>query len=367
MKQYFTNEVKTVLDKIQIVKNLSRKKFISSFILALIKSRKVQFNEIAVHLNDDVKSTSNETRIQDFFREVDLDYKSVALLLILFLPSKSKLTICIDRTEWDFGGCQVNILMFLVRCGDIHLPLYWELLDNKSGNSNYTDRIDILKSCIEILGKERIGLVLGDREFIGKYWFKYLKDNGLNFCMRIPKNHHITRIDGRKETVEDLLTGNNCSIYISDCMVDGVWANLFAKRLADGEILFLFGTSKSEYLGSLYKKRWTIESFFQNLKGRGFDLESTHLKCLIKLKKLIALVGIAYAICISTGIYNHKKVQKIPVKKHGYKKNSYFRNGLNCIREGLKKDWNKDIEIFKAFFCRFYRLIRPKIALFDPI
>lgn len=66
MKHYFTNEVKIVLDKLQIVKNLSRKKFVVSFILAMIKSRKVQFSEIAYHLNDEVKSASNETRIQDF-------------------------------------------------------------------------------------------------------------------------------------------------------------------------------------------------------------------------------------------------------------------------------------------------------------
>ena len=55
--------------------------------------------------------------------------------------------------------------MIVAKCRDITIPLYWELLDNNSGNSNTSDRIDLLKKCIRILGVKRIGLFLGDREF----------------------------------------------------------------------------------------------------------------------------------------------------------------------------------------------------------
>nr|GFC54399.1 hypothetical protein [Tanacetum cinerariifolium] len=57
-----------------VVRNLARQKFIAQFIIALLKSRNVQFGEVAQHLNDAVKVASNETRIQDFFRETDLNY-----------------------------------------------------------------------------------------------------------------------------------------------------------------------------------------------------------------------------------------------------------------------------------------------------
>jgi len=77
--------------------------------------------------------------------------------MLALLPKKQKLRLTIDRTEWNFGKCQVNILMILIGCGDLHLPLYWELLDNKSGNSNAQDRIDLLEKCFVIIPKERIG------------------------------------------------------------------------------------------------------------------------------------------------------------------------------------------------------------------
>ena len=104
MNDRLTDEITSVLSKAQVVKNLARKKFLGAFIIGLIKSRKVQFCEIAQHLNDDAKLVSNEVRIQDFFREVEIDYQQVGILLICLLPPKKKVRVCIDRTGWDFAG-----------------------------------------------------------------------------------------------------------------------------------------------------------------------------------------------------------------------------------------------------------------------
>jgi hypothetical protein len=278
MNQRLTDEITSVLSKAQIVKNLARKKFFGLFIFGLIKSRKVQFCEIAHHLNDEVKLISNEIRIQDFFREVEIDYQQVAVLLLCLLPAKEKVRVCIDRTEWDFGKRQFNILLIVVGCGDFQIPLYWELLDNNSGNSSTQDRKDLLELCLIVLGKERIGYIVGDREFVGHSWIKYLKDNGIAFVMRLPKHHLITRLDGSVLKIEQLDLGLDKALILKDCLVDGVVGNVWVKRLETGDFLFLLGTVNAEFMGQLYRKRWTIETVFQSFKGRGFDLESTHLQ-----------------------------------------------------------------------------------------
>lgn len=345
VKQSLIDEITTVLQDVPIVKNLARKKFVSQFVIGLIQSRKIQFNEVAHHLNYKAKIASNEVRIQDFFRETEIDYMKVATLLLSLLPKKKKLRICIDRTEWDFGTCQINILVILVGYGDVHFPFYWELLDNNSGNSNAQDRIDLLTLCLNVLGKERIGLIVGDREFIGHKWLKYLKDNGLPFIMRVPKHHLLTDLDGLQESVVDLLSGTDKVIQLRDRMVDGVWGHVWLKAIDNGDFLFLFGTVSLEFMGQLYRKRWSIESCFQNLKGRGFDIESTHLKSFDKLKKLMALVSITYAFCVSLGVYLHRKVQRIKVKKHGYKSNSFSRHGLNYIRQLCREPTSACLDI----------------------
>ncbi len=93
MKPGFAEQISQCVEKVPIVKNVARKKFVGMFTIGLIKSRNVQFCGIAHHLNDRAKLTSNEVRIQDFFREVDLDYSFVAALLASLLPAKGKLRV----------------------------------------------------------------------------------------------------------------------------------------------------------------------------------------------------------------------------------------------------------------------------------
>ena len=132
-----------------MVPRLSWQKFVSQFIITLLESRNVQFYEVAQHLNDAVKVASHETRIQDFFREADLNYLVLLRLLLRLLPATGKLRLCLDCTEWDLGRCQVNILLVTVGRGDFQVPLYWELLDNRSGNSSATARIAVLNACVQ--------------------------------------------------------------------------------------------------------------------------------------------------------------------------------------------------------------------------
>ena len=333
MKQCLVAKITTLLHSAPLVRNLARKKFIARFVLGLFKSRNVQFCEVAQHLNDGAKLASNETRIQDFFREVDLDYLALAVLLVCLLPGTGKLRLCLDRTEWDFGQCQVNVLLVTVGRGDCHWPLCWELLDNRSGNSNAADRAALPDFCLRVLGPDRVGLVVGDREFVGHQWFKYLKDQGIFFVMRLPKHPLLTDRQGRRHAVADWnLQPGQCR-QLADCQVDGVWGGAQVTALAGGGYLFLFGTANVAFLGQFYRKRWTIEACFQNLKGRGFALRGTHLQGRGKLKKLVGLVSLAYALCVSVGHRLHKKVQPIKTKNHGYKRASFSRHGLNALRQ----------------------------------
>ena len=332
VKQHFAAKITTLLQQTPFVGHLSRQKFVGQFILGLIQSRNVQFGEVAQHLNDAVKPASNETRIQDFFREVNLDYTLLAKLLLSALPPQGKLRLCLDRTEWDFGQCQVNILLVTAGTGEVHVPLYWHLLDNRSGNSNAADRIAVLAHCVALLGRERIEFVVGDREFIGHTWLQWLQDNGLDFVVRVPKHHHLTHADGRRQAVADLGLAPGQVRRFARVQVDGVWGQAWVKALAADGFVFLFAADGLNHLEACYAQRWTIEQCFQNLKGRGFNLEATHLRCFHKLRKLVALVSLAYAFCLGVGAVAHGGRRPIARKKHGRPAASLSRHGLNLLR-----------------------------------
>lgn len=234
--------------------------------MGVLDSRKIQFQEVALHIESTAKVESVERSIQSFFKDYEFDYQQVCVLLVMFLK-RGKVSLSIDRTEWDFGSYQCNILMIVAKSDSIGIPLYWDLLDNKSGNSNCENRINLLGKVIEILGKERIEVIVGDREFIGLSWIKYLKDNRIPYCMRVPKGHLITLKNGNRYSIDELLSTTSAR-YFQDCMVDGVWGNCYLQRLPNDDYLFLIGSFSAKGLGRVYRKRWCIETLFQAFKGR---------------------------------------------------------------------------------------------------
>ena len=75
------------------------KTVLSLFVISLIQLRKVQFNELATVFNEQAKIAFNQNRIQDFFREVEINFQAVAQLMPVLLPKKGKLRLTIDRTD----------------------------------------------------------------------------------------------------------------------------------------------------------------------------------------------------------------------------------------------------------------------------
>lgn len=333
---------KNPLDKIyemirraKIVPHKKRQEFLCELLGGVIKSRSVVFSEIANSIDKPIKISSIERRIQDFFAKVRFDYTQLATFLVSFLPQR-RLVLSIDRTEWDFGQTQINILCVVASIGKLAVPLYFEMLDNNSGNSSARDRIKLFKSLVQTVNKERIEMLVMDREFIGHYWLKWLKTEEIPFCVRVPKHHSIWSVDGQRLWAEAIISQYNRPYYQTDVIVDGVSVNLLVGRAKDGELLYLIGTTLPQTLPSWYKRRWSIEVFFQALKQRGFDLESSSLRCLMRYRKLFAVVSMAYTLCWATGI-EAGKTNPVKPKRHGYPQYSVFRRGLNLMRQFYKQ------------------------------
>jgi hypothetical protein len=181
--------------QVPLAQHPARQQCFVNAIQGLILARNVQLPQIAKHFNDQRTPASNERRLQAFLTEFPFDYQQIALLMTLFIP-RGRITLCLDRTEWTFGTCEVNLLMLTARCGSVGIPLFWELLANNSGNSAVTDRTALLDQAIALLGLARIGLIVADREFVGAQWVRYLVGARVPFCLRLPRTHLIRLRNG---------------------------------------------------------------------------------------------------------------------------------------------------------------------------
>lgn len=319
-------------------------------------SRSVHFCEIANEMNEEVEPESNVRRIERFFKEFEMDFRDFARVLMGHYPGLNY-HLCIDRTNWQFGKTDINILCLTLHYQGIGIPVLFEMLDKK-GNSNQKERIDLLQEFVGVFGRENIKTVIGDREFIGEGWLKWLIDNKINFHIRIPKSHYVT-INGERLKGEALLQkygqGFHKNIELGGSPLHFAVKTYKGRKSNEEPLLVLTNDKNSEPFG-MYKKRWGIETFFQSIKKRGFDMEKTHVTCLKKLKKLLTLVCLAFVICLSIGSYYHDIKKKIPLKKHGYKARSFARNGLNIIRKAINKR-NENFQLFTDFADDFIELI----------
>lgn len=309
----------------------ARIKFIASFVLALIQVTTVNLVRIANGLNGTAAQPSNYRRIQRFFAKFDLEYDLIAELIVTLLPHRKDWLITLDRTHWQFGQLQINILLVGIVFQGVAFPLYWTMLPKK-GNSNTPERIALMEQVIALLGSERIRAVVGDREFIGHAWFRWLDQQGLTYHMRIREN---AVLPGSKpappvRTLFRDLRVEQARVLRKRRWIYGQAVLLSAVRLAD-EYLIVASNQENGQALSRYQKRWGIEVLFSAMKKRGFNFEETRLTEIERIRKLVALLALAFTWAHLVGIWLAQQ-KPLKIKKHGYPEQSLFRYGLDHLQ-----------------------------------
>jgi len=309
----------------------ARVKFISAFILSLVKLTTVNFTKLANALNGKAKQKSNYRRIQRFFAQFDLSYDLVADLILHLLPVKSDFTISIDRTIWSFGKLTINILTAGIVYQGVAFPIAWMLLPKK-GNSNTGERIQLMEQLLRRVDKDLIDTIVADREFIGQEWFAWLKAQGLHFAIRVKENAMTPNGKGDialRRLFADLHIHQE-RILRKPRLVYGHHLYLSVIRLP-GEFVIVASNEKGRKPLEDYKRRWGIEVLFAALKSRGFDLEQTHLVHIERIEKLFALLAVAFTWAHLVGEWI-AQTQPLKIKKHGRKEQSLFRYGLDYLQ-----------------------------------
>lgn len=286
------------------------------------------------------RTNSNYRRLQRFFAQVDIDQDQLAKF-IYQLFDLDEVIISIDRTNWKWGKKNINIFLLSVVHQGIAIPLYWTLLDKK-GNSNSNERCELIQKFINTFGADKIQYVLADREFVGKEWFQWLNKEQIKFCIRIKHNTLVANHQGKLVQIKTLLrhlSPHETFMLARAVPVYGVKVRLFAKRDADNDYVII-ATNNLDHTDAmaLYSRRWEIETLFSCFKGRGFNLEDTHLTQLDRVSKLVAVCALAfcwsYRIGINT-VQQHPKRRKL--KKHGRPQQSLFAIGLDVLIDGLRE------------------------------
>lgn len=317
--------------------NKARITCFTKMIIGLFLSRTVNLTEIAAAFEGQAKPLSRYRRLQRFFSGFDINYEVIARFIFKLFNFKH-VYLTMDRTNWKWGKRDINILMLAIVYKGIAIPVVWSLLDNKGGNSKTSERIGIIEVFIKWFGKDCIAGLLADREFIGKEWFGWLIEKNIPFYIRIKDRSITTNSRGLGVDVCGLfwdLKPMEQRVLKGKRKLWGCKVSFIATRSAkDNKLVIIATNAEAEQGLKIYYKRWQIETLFGCLKGRGFNFEDTHITDLTRIKKMIALLAIAFCWAHKTGEWRHEE-EPILIKKHGRPAYSLFRYGLDYIREGF--------------------------------
>lgn len=326
----------------------ARVKFVAAFLLALVTVRTVNLTEIASVFVGRATTASKYKRLQRFFRGFEFPLTDITEWVVKMLNLPGSWTLSLDRTNWKFGRVDINLLVLGIVHQGIAYPIIWFALD-KAGNSSTEERIAILEIFLENFGKERLGNLVADREFVGKKWLQWLRQHEIPFQLRVRENFQVTNARGQYVSVHKLFRATRVNQPLVLPTARRMWgADWYFSGcyLGCGEYLILVSLTPTADAVEQYGKRWGIETLFAALKTRGFCLEQTHITDPARLERLLSLLALAFCLCHQLGEWLHEQ-KPLKLRKHGRAPQSLFRRGLDLLRSAIATFGNCDAQTWQ--------------------
>jgi hypothetical protein len=179
----------------------------------------------------------------------------------------------------------------------------------------------------------------------------FLNENNIPFAIRVKIDMTATLDDGYTWSLATLLRRKRARYgsVIWKGYINGTAGatqkpmHLAAKRLKGDEWLIV-ATNRPDPKQALndYRKRWGIECLFGDAKTRGLNIDDTHITNPDKLTSLVVvtMLAITWAYRCATQAMGMKA---IPRKSHGRREKSWFRVGLDALRDWILHDQNRSI------------------------
>lgn len=221
------------------------------------------------------------------------------------------------------------------------IPLVWMIL-GKRGNSNTQERIKFmeqLKSALSEKQQSQLRCLLADREFIGKEWIGYLREQSFSFFIRVKSNTKVYKIGKEKGwSAAYIFRTSHFKVLRQQRIIWGHRLYIAGQQQGEKDWLILVSDQPLSKGKNYYGERWGIEVFFSACKTRGFNFEDTHVTKKSRIYNLVFLIAIAFIWAIKVGEWRIKRGEQIPIKKIGKRKSklfSVFRFGLDHLQERL--------------------------------
>ena len=256
-------------------------------------------------------------------------------LLEAAAEARGEVRLLVDGTKVSFGH---QLLMVAVAYRRRALPIAWTWVNSARGHSSAYKQQALLAYVKGLLPADTQVILVGDSEFGSVAVLKQLEMWQWGYVLRQKGNTRVQLSDHpRWRRFDSLVAKGERPRWMPEARLTRQHSHavsLVAWWKAGEKEPWLLATNLSSPRDALraYKRRMWIEEMFGDMKGHGFDLESSHLRHFMRLSRLTLLVAILYVWLVTRGSQVIKGGQRRLVDRPDRMDLSVFHIGL-CMFE----------------------------------
>jgi hypothetical protein len=217
-------------------------------------------------------------------------------LLALLCQNGETAIVMLDQSKLVDG---VECLMLSIRVGERALPWLWEVIET-GGAIGFDVQERLLNTVLKHCPADLPVVLMGDRFYGTAALIGWCQQAGWGYRLRLRRNLELVHEAGLLVSGQLLDQGLG---FIEGVELGGVCTNIGVVQDAGYDDAWIIAMdcvpNRARVLD--YGLRWGIESLFSDMKSRGFDVCSSHLRQVDRLSRLLLLVSIGLYWCVSLG------------------------------------------------------------------
>ena len=282
---------------------------LTMMIVGLLRGRSGQFRPMAGAVDYPAKQESLIDRFRRFVAnpnlEVAVEYAPFVAKQLQAVEREPQVVLLIDSTK--IGGSCICLMVSLYYKSRA-LPLAWLTFKGKKGHSSQKQQLALFERVKALLPPDQAVILLGDGEFDGSDLVAWLTNQpNWQYACRTDRTN-LVFYQNQWVALEQLpLTPGQETLFKEVLFTQAQQVgpvNILAVWHETEQTHWFFVTNLPTVAEAKawYKKRFTIETLFSDLKGRGFHLADTRLWQSDRVDRLIWAGAIAYFCTVVLGV-----------------------------------------------------------------
>lgn len=324
---------------------ITRLRNLTWLIVGIYQSRAVHLSKVALKIPANANLLSVVRRLSRFLDNpavrVRQWYEPVARAwLQARAATVGEIRLIADGTKVGFGH---QLLVIALAYRRRAIPIAWTWAKQARGHSSSIKQLALLNYVRRLIPAGIPVILVGDSEFGAVEVLRQLGAWGWYYVLRQKANHQV------KLSLEDgwqdfgaVIQKPGQSLWLAESLLTlkhAHPANLLAHWQVGEAEPWLLATNLPYPQAALkaYGHRMWIDEMFGDLKGNGFDLESTHLQHFSRLSRLTLAVVLLYVWLVAVGVKVIKNGERSLVDRAERRDLSIFQIGWRWVEKRLTK------------------------------